>query len=285
MFTFQHKHICVLCNSLAGAGRAVEYASLITGKLERKCLKFAQFIDCWPETLDGFTDIFIVGGDGTINFFVNKYPGTLLPLVLFNAGTGNDFHWMLYNGKSFDEMMETALATAPKPVDVGICNGRYFINGVGVGFEGAVVKALAGRRKRPGKASFLMYILKKVFTYRSSEYKLKTGNTIIEGKKLLVDISNGKRAGGGFVIAPEARANDGFLDVVIADAVTPFKRLQFLPLIEKGKHLGLDIITHFKSTELEIESAGIIQYHLDGEYEEAAKITIRMADNKLYFRF
>ncbi len=279
------KNICILYNSLAGAGRADIYAEKIKNELANRNINFKLFKNKWPASLDIYSDAFIVGGDGTLNFFVNQYPGIILPLFIFNAGTGNDFHWMLYDHKTFDEQMEIALAAAPGPIDVGTCNGRYFINGIGVGFEGEVVKALTGKKKKPGKTSFLLCILKKIFTYRSGNYSIKTGADLFTGKKLLVDISNGCRAGGGFQIAPEAKADDGLFDIIMAESMSPFKRLLYLPVIEKGKHLHLSVIKHVRANNVSVESDSFIQYHMDGEYFEANKINIAMCANKLYFRY
>ncbi len=155
------KNIAIVSNRLAGAGRAVTIADNISTELRKSNIVHTLFTENWPGHFSDFTDIFIVGGDGTLNYFINHYPGLQLPLVIFNAGTGNDFHWLLYGNKTFDELMLIALSKDPKPIDIGICNEKYFINGVGIGFEGEVAKALAGKKKRPGKTSFLISILKK----------------------------------------------------------------------------------------------------------------------------
>ena len=220
-----------------------------------------------------------------MNYFINLYPGIELPLVIFNGGTGNDFHFMLYVNKTFEEQMQVSLNQHPKPIDMGKCNEHYFINGVGIGFEGEVARVLKGKKKRPGKTSFLICILKKIFTYRSQKYFIYSAEWKITGKKLLVDISNGRRAGGGFNIAPHARADDGLFDIIIADALSPLQRLRYLPVIEKGKHLGLFFIHHFCTKKIIIESDLPVQYHLDGEYFEAKKISIQMLPAALNFRF
>ena len=279
------KNIAIVCNPLAGSGRSVMLAGIIAQALTKQNIAHTVFKEAWPNHFNHFTDIFIVGGDGTLNYFINRYPGIKLPLVIFNGGTGNDFHWLLYADKTLDEQLQTALNEKPKLIDMGKCNDRYFINGVGIGFEGAVAKALTGKKKRPGKTSFLITILKKTGTYRSKNYLIKSADRNISGKKLLVDISNGRRAGGGFYIAPEAKADDGLFDIVIVDALSPFQRLRYLPVIEKGKHLNLSFIHHFRAKKITIESNVMIQYHLDGEYEEAQKLEIDILPGALNFRY
>jgi YegS/Rv2252/BmrU family lipid kinase len=279
------KNIAIVSNTLAGAGRAVMLAETIAKKLTSKNIVHTIFKEAWPDHFENFTDIFIVGGDGTLNYFINQYPGIKLPLVIFKGGTGNDFHWLLYGHKTLEEQLETALSEDPKPIDLGKCNGLYFINGAGIGFEGEIANALTGKKKQPGKTSFLITILKKIVTYRSKIYFLKSGEHKSAGKKLLVDISNGQRAGGGFHIAPQAEADDGLFDVVIVDALSPLQRLRYLPVIEKGKHLHLSFIHHFRTERITIESNELIQYHLDGEYDEAQKLEIEISPGALNFRF
>jgi diacylglycerol kinase (ATP) len=279
------KNIAIVCNSLAGVGKAIILAEKIAKELSQKQTSYTLFKENWPEKFNGFTDVWIAGGDGTLNYFINHYPDIKLPLVIFNGGTGNDFHFLLYGDKSFEEQMELALTVTPKPIDIGKCNERYFINDVGIGFEAAVAKALTGKEKLLGKTSFLIMILKKIFSYRSKNYTIQSAEQNLSGKKLLVDINNGRRAGGGFHIAPEARADDGLFDVVIADALTPLQRLINLPKIEKGKHLNLSFINHFKTKEIVVLSDSPIQYHLDGEYYDADSLKIEILAGKLLFRY
>jgi diacylglycerol kinase (ATP) len=148
-----------------------------------------------------------------------------------------------------------------------------------------VANALTGKKKRPGKTSFLLTILKKIFTYHSNNYTINSATHQLSGKKLLVDISNGRRAGGGFHIAPQAKADDGLFDIVIVDSLNSLQRLRYLPVIEKGKHLHLSFIHHFRSERLAIGSKQLIQYHLDGEYEVAQKLEIEILPGALNFRF
>lgn len=280
------KNIAVLCNPLAGAGKAVVLAEKILIELSGKQIPYSFFKETWPLSFDGFTDAWIVGGDGTLNYFVNHYPDIKLPLVIFNGGTGNDFHWLLYGKISLEEQLKIALSAEPKPIDLGQCNEKYFINGVGVGFEGEVARSLTGKKKRAGKASFMAMILRKIFSYHSALYCITIDDKPFPEKKyLIVDISNGSRAGGGFHVAPEAKADDGLFDIVLSDALHSLKRLRWLPVIEKGKHLELPFINHSKAKKINIESDAVIQFHLDGEYYSADKLKVKIIPGHLMFRY
>ncbi len=280
------KNIAIVCNAMAGVGRAVALAEKILTELSNKQIPHSLFKETWPENFNNFTDIWIVGGDGTLNYFFNHYKEIKIPLVIFNGGTGNDFHWLLYGKYTFEEQFQLALSAAPKPIDLGRCNEKFFINGVGVGFEGEVARSLTGKDKKAGKASFMAMILKKIFSYRSKYYQIIIDNKIIAPKKyMIIDVSNGSRAGGGFHIAPDAKANDGLFDVVLIDALHPLKRLRWLPVIEKGQHLELPFIYHSRAKKIIIESNELIQSHLDGEYYSSDKLEIEIIPGILLFRY
>jgi len=285
MEALKEKNIAILCNPLAGSGKAVVLAEKIFVALSEKDIPNKLFKKNWPKYLSQFTDVFIVGGDGTLNYFINNYPEVRIPLVIFNGGSGNDFHWLLYGSKTFEEQLNVVLTAAPKPIDCGKCNTKYFINGVGIGFDGSVAKSLTNKKKRSGKTSFLIAILKKIFYYRSKSYRIISGEKKESGRKLLMGVANGRRVGGGFHIAPEAAADDGLFDVILVDAIRPIKRLKYLPVIEKGKHLGLPFIEYFKTKKIRIECDDLMDIHLDGEYYSDDKITIEILPGKFLFRY
>jgi YegS/Rv2252/BmrU family lipid kinase len=280
------KNISIVCNRLAGGGRAVALGRRIAGELQSRNIKHSLHVTDWPEDFNSFTDVWIIGGDGTLNYFFNEYPGIRLPLVVFNGGTGNDVHSLLYKNKTFEEQLEIALTANPKPIDAGRCNEKYFMNGVGIGFEGSVAKSLTGKKKtKTGKAAFMSTILRKVFFYRSKKYKTISDEYKVESQSLLISVMNGNRAGGGFHIAPSSAIDDGLLDVVMVEKLHPFRRLRWLPVIEKGKHLELPFIKHFRTKRLIITSEQQMDIHLDGEYYSAKRIEIEVLPAKYLFRY
>ena len=282
----EERNISIVCNNLAGGGRAVALGKKIARELQSRNIRNRLYVEDWPADFLRFTDVWIIGGDGTLNYFINKYSGIRLPLVIFNGGTGNDVHSILYKTKSFDEQLQIALTATPRSIDAGRCNEKYFINGVGIGFEGAVAKSLTGKKKkRPGKAAFMRAILRKVFFYSSKKYKTVSAECNVEGQSLLISVMNGHRAGGGFHIAPSSAIDDGLLDVVMVDKLHPFLRLRWLPVIEKGKHLELSFIKYFKTKKLIITSERPMDTHLDGEYYSASRLEIEMLPQKYLFRY
>ena len=278
--------IAIATNTLAGSGKAVKLAAKIQGILnERKITSEIITEKEWDEHMYHFDQVWISGGDGTVNYFVNQYHDIKIPLCIFNGGTGNDFHALLYGKKTVEEQVEYVLQSTPKPIDAGKCNDRYFLNGVGIGFEGAVAKSLQGVNKWFGKTSFLISILKHIFFYKEQHYTITSAEKTTEGKFLMISIANGTRYGGGFYVAPLAKPDDGLFDANLVEPLPPFKRLKYLPVIEKGKHLELAFIDYYNTKQINIKSDKPIQLHLDGEYLESNELIIEILPAHFNFIF
>ena len=275
--------IAIVVNPTAGSGRSMQSLSEIEGTLRDRGITYQAFPNDWPDAFDGFTAVWIVGGDGTINYFINHYPEIQLPLVLFKGGSGNDFHSLLYGDKTVNEIIEIALITSPKRTDAGRCNERLFVNGLGIGFDGSVAKALIGKNKRPGQVSFLTVILQKIFFYRGRNYSIESPELKMDKKLLMINVMNGRSAGGGFYVSPLAELSDGKFDVNILVELHTLKRLRFLPVIEKGKHVDLPFIKYFHTSKISIQSDQPMDMHLDGEYFSPKEVEIEMLPGKFLF--
>jgi len=276
-------NIAILANPAAGKGKSASLLRKITAELERLRISHTVFTTQWPEDLEGFTSAWIVGGDGTLNYFINKFPLVELPIAVFKGGSGNDFAWKLYRDKGFQEVFDLALSGRSRRVDLGICNGKYFLNGVGLGFDGEVVKALGNKRILPGKLSYLLVILKKIFFYREGEVEISADNYHTKGHLFMVSIANGSRYGGGFLVAPGASFSDGLLDLVTIGPIPPVSRIFYLPLVMKGRHMGLPFVRLMRVRKLFVQSTQILRGHLDGELTEGNRFELEILPGKLSF--
>lgn len=252
--------------------------------LERKGLSFQIFLE-WPGSWAGFEQVWVVGGDGTLNWFINQYPDIKLPLAVFPGGSGNDFQWMLYGDLSLADQVDLVLGATPRAVDAGSCNGRLFLNGVGIGFDGAIVHDLLGKRKMAGKASYLLSILKHIMGYREKKCTLATDNETITENCLMISVANGSRYGGGFHVAPHARADDALLDVNLVGAISPMKRMRYLPVIEKGEHLSLPFVRYSQTARITVTSGSPQHAHLDGEYIFTDRFEIDVLPSRFLFKY
>jgi YegS/Rv2252/BmrU family lipid kinase len=276
-------HIAIVCNPQAGNGKALSMADQIIRYLKQKEIPHTIFTAQWPQVWDVFTQVWIVGGDGTLNYFINQYPDIKLSLSIFKGGTGNDFHEMLYDKISIGQQIEKLLEGNVSFVDAGVCNEKLFLNGVGIGFDGAIVKSLISKKKNPGKASYLSSVFKRILFYKATEHFVKIDDYTIKGKLLMINIANGKTEGGGFRVAPKADFQDGLLDMNIVKELSSIKRFIYLQAIEKGKHLYLPLIEYRQAKNIEITTSTPVPAHADGEYFEADHFVIECLPKRFPF--
>jgi YegS/Rv2252/BmrU family lipid kinase len=278
------KHIAIVCNPTPEAAtKAVQLANAIVIYLQRKNIIFSLFTNEWPQKWTVYTEVWIVGGDGTLNYFINHYQHIQLPLTIFKGGSGNDFHWMLYGDIKMEDQIEQVLQGKMQLVDMGECNGQLFLNGIGIGFDGAIVKDLLGKNKVAGKASYLLSILKNIVRFSEKPCTLHLNGQSFSQDCFMISVANGKRYGGGFHVAPKANLTDGLLDVNIVGKIPSLRRLKYLPVIEKGEHLGLPFNQYLNTESIKITSTVYWHAHIDGEYITGKEFNIKIDDKKLGF--
>ncbi len=276
--------IALLINPLSANGKAITVAKQIETILNQKNIAYTSFTD-FSETLDNFTDAWIVGGDGTVNYFINKYPEIEIPLAVFKGGTGNDFAWNIYGDINIETQIDKVLSAIAKPVDAAICNERLFINGVGIGFDGDVLKSISTIRKIGGHLGYLLVVVKSIFRFQSPAYHLSINNKTEQRKLLLLQVFNSQRTGGGFMVSPLADVQDGRLNILYCNNLPWWKRLRYLPLIEKGKHLALPFIKHFTEEKINIKTDKTVYAQLDGELISGTEFSIKILKSRFLFKF
>lgn len=278
-------HIALVINPKAGKGKSVRIMQQLQDMLQRRSISFQIFTDEWPSNFDGFTDVWIVGGDGTLNYFINHYPNIQLPLALFKGGTGNDFAWKLYGDCSLQQQVEIVLSSTPQPVDASKCNAYLFLNGVGIGFDGAVLKQMKAIRIIGGHLGYYLVVLKTILSFKESSFQIKGSNLYVNKKLLLVMVNNSSRTGGGFHVSPKASVNDGLIDLVTATSLSILKRFFYLPKIEKGNHLELPFVQHHTGEQFSIKCDKELPAQLDGELIVAKQFEFSVLKHHFLFRY
>ena len=278
------KNVALLVNPTPeGANKAQPMADRIISSLKRKGIPFGLFNSQWPAELKNFTEVWIVGGDGTLNYFLNHYTDNTLPLVIFPGGSGNDFHWALYGDIQVEDQVEKVLQGRVQLIDAGTCNGLWFINGVGIGFDGAIIHDMIGKSKIVGKASYLLAVLKNIVSYTERSSVIVMDSAITSQECMMISVANGVRYGGGFYVTPKASLTDGLLDINIVGRIPPLRRIKYMPLLEKGEHLGLPFVQYYTSKKVSVTSSHTLHAHLDGEYLANTTFDIELVPSKVAF--
>jgi len=270
--------IAILYNRLSAGGKAKKIAWKLHERIPEESKLFEN---TWPASLNEFNEIWLVGGDGTVNYFLNYYTELTIPLVIFPGGTGNDIHWKLYGPMTWEMQLEQQASLRLQQIDMGLCNGMRFLNGVGIGFDGEVLKSMDRIRKIGGHLGYLLVVLRQILTFREPEFQLEFNAQSIRQKCMLLSIANSSRTGGGFMVSPLAEVQDGLLNLIFCDPISVGRRLLVLPSVEKGTHLSHPAVHHQVTRQVEVRCERKLFAQLDGELISGDRFSIRLADLKL----
>ena len=172
----KNRNILIVINPVAGRSSYEKRLHYLEGRLKDAQIKHDQFFTEHEDTgklvkvIDenaSITEVFVMGGDGTLNYVVNELHGKNLPISILSNGTGNDSVKSLHGELNFEKQVDIALNGIVRKFDLGICNGRYFVNGVGIGFDGEVVKEMVERgNKRGTHIDYLLTVLRIVAGFK-----------------------------------------------------------------------------------------------------------------------
>jgi diacylglycerol kinase (ATP) len=274
-----------IVNPVAGHGRSARVIPLVQQELAARGIPFEVLISSHPgesEALAGRSQgaiVVAVGGDGTINEVVNGIPsGRTLGII--PTGSGNDLIKSLSLPKKPGEAFEALLRGKTSEIDLGrvrcaqennsqnpaVITERLFSNGVGVGFDASVAIRKGEIPYLRGTPVYVLAVLQTLLHYTAPTFSLCTnGSPSTSHKLLLAAIGNGRCAGGGFYLTPNADPGDGQLDVTLVDDVPVWKILALMPSVMKGKHLGNPAVRSLRTSHLVLQSGTPFNVHADGE--------------------
>jgi len=158
----------------------------------------------------GYNTFVAVGGDGTINQVAKELVNTEYNLGIIPFGSGNGFARHLGIKGHIYEQLQSLLKNNVKVIDTGFCNGQFFINVAGIGFDAHVSKIFAKTEGR-GIVNYAKVSLKEARLYPEQKFELTIDGKKTEETAFLISIANGSQWGNEFYIAPDAELNDGQL--------------------------------------------------------------------------
>ncbi len=219
----------------------------------------------------GYTHFIAVGGDGTMNEVAEPLIGnTSVTLGLIPAGTGNDFIQILGFPDRFSEEHWNLFFQQPSiKMDVGMVNGRHFLNGMGLGFDAQVAAENyvepGELAKGSGKSKYIWHILKTLLFYRERRVNIISGDSNTDSDCFINTIAVGRRFAGSFYLTPEAIANDGLLDVCMIKKLNLLQRIKILTMVPKGTHVKDPKVNYYQTEKIRVSFDQKVPYHVDGE--------------------
>ena len=267
-----------IINPIAGKGKTLLIAETIKSICEQEHLDYiihytknkqdATIIaKQYSNTLEQ-TIVYSVGGDGTLNEVVNGLALGTSMLGIIPAGTGNDFAKSLYDYKQ-------PIIT----VDLGKVNNKYFLNIVSWGIDANIANNVDIMKEKniPSNMVYYASILYTLFKYQGCDISINSEGW--QNGITLLAVCNGKSYGGGISIAPNAKIDDGYLDIYLVDKLSKIKILFLLTELLKGNHEKYSCVHHLKARNIKISSNQPIICNIDGEMIKDNTFNVSIMEN------
>ncbi len=290
----------IILNPIAGAGSAIKALPRIRELLTQYELDFNIILTEYPghgielareAAANGYDFIIAAGGDGTSNEVLNglmqhkQAHGSFPVMGVIPVGRGNDFAFGANIPVDVDESCALLASLPRKWIDIGKIHADesseflYFGNGVGVGFD-AVVGFLAARMRLKGMLSYLVAAMKTIFVYfKPPLVRVDYGETSVTLSALMVSIMNGRRMGGGFMMAPAADIDDGLFNLCMVSKIPQMAMFGLIGKFMKGTHETDPAVQTSQGDRIVVTALeGTLPVHADGVTvcEEGGKITIEI---------
>lgn len=223
--------------------------------------------------------VLVVGGDGTLHEVANGVLSTGqkgVELAVLPVGTGNDFHRMVQGPGDLSWAMEALLHGTSRPFEVGRARWdggeEYFVNLMGVGVDVAVLQRRPRFKRLPGLLQYLGALGSALVSFRQIPLRLTAEladgkRNTYSGRTLLSAITVGPSIGGGFLLSPDARPDDGALDLFMAQEMGIGGVARHLPRVLRGTHAGSRDLVMERIIRARIEPLESVPlaFELDGE--------------------
>jgi YegS/Rv2252/BmrU family lipid kinase len=285
----------IIVNPAAGNGKYLDRLDKIKSEFIRRSISYDLYFTTEERKADlltsniiykkKYSDLLIVGGDGTINEAINGLGRKHIPVSVISFGTGNDTIKHIQPRFDFESQLYAAFDGKIKNIDAGACNGRLFLNGVGIGFDGKVVERMVAKgKKSQGYFSYLAEVLRILLTYKERNINASFNGDEINKDVLLMTVTKGTTFGGGFMINPYAENDDGLLDICVVEKIPNWIRLNYVLKMKNGAHRHLKQTSFYKSRKVKIKKNTYLVAHMDGEFIGNPPFNIKILPKAISFR-
>lgn len=262
--------IALIVNPYAGGKKGRKLLPLIEKKLSIHHIEYHTYTSLYHGHILKITSelkikdydaIITIGGDGT-NFHVlngllaNFKAHQLPPLGIIPVGSGNSFAKDL-NIHHYEDGIRSILENNPRWIDVcSFTQDRkkfYFVNLIGLGFVTDVAKT-AQKFKCFGDFSYILGVFYRTLNLKFHTMELELDGKMISGENCFVEFCNSRFTGGNMLMAPNAKIDDGYMDIIVAGKFSRTGLLATLPKIFKGTHIQHPLVRSFKAKKATIKT-------------------------------
>lgn len=223
----------------------------------------------------GFTTVVAAGGDGLAGEVAGALVGSGAVFGMIPLGSGDDFAKSLRIGRSIPKAVEAVRDRRTQVIDAGTVGSpadgggpeirRHFMNCVGIGLDGEVIVEKEKIRGLRDLKLYLWATVRALARYKGQRVCLDFGGNRVWFEALLVEVTNGKCIGGGYYICPDARVDDGLLDLCLVRKLSWPEFFRHVPKVFKGRHKNLKQVNLGTLTGVVVESETPMAAQVDGE--------------------
>lgn len=218
---------------------------------------------------DGTEALVAIGGDGMTFLAWQALAGTGIPLGIVPAGTGNDHARVLGIPADPVAAVDVIAGGRTRTIDLGRATATglrplWFGTVLASGFDSLVTDRANRMRWPRGHLRYNAAMLAELADLRLLPYRITLDSNTFDIEATMVSVGNSSTYGGGMRIAPDARLDDGLLDVVVVTSASRSRLLRLFPTVYRGTHVDLDEVTVYRAGSVRLDCPGITAY-ADGE--------------------
>ena len=229
----------------------------------------------------GLDVLAVVGGDGMVHLGVELAAETKTTLAIIAAGTGNDVARGLglpvHDPVRAADLVTTGLPRTIDAVRHVDAHGirHWYVGVLGAGFDSLVNERANTWPWPKGQMRYNLAILRELPLFRAIPYVVTVDGVRHDTKAMLVVVGNGPSYGGGMQVLPDARFDDGLLDVLLLHEISTIEFLKVFPKVFKGGHVGHPAVEIIRGRSATLEASGIVAY-ADGERFAPLPLTVEV---------
>jgi diacylglycerol kinase (ATP) len=268
----------VVINPIAGPGRSRTLdacSALALEVLGRAGFDVSICITTAPDDAQQFSEAAIKaghklvvawGGDGTVNGVGAALAGTSIPMAIIPGGSGNGLARDLGVPLDARAAFEMAATGHTRAIDAGDLNGSLFFNVAGIGLDANIARRMAAPGARRGLLGYVIATFSELPSYTARNYTLTAATApALSTPALFIALANSRQYGNGAQIAPQARLDDGELDVVVVRPQSLLRIASRIPSFFNGRLEADATLWMQTAAEVDISSDHDIAFHVDGE--------------------
>lgn len=274
----------LLVNPSAGGGRALRMLPKVEARLRALGVVFTTELtrdllhagELAGGAARAGRTVVALSGDGVLGAVagaLREVPEAVLGVL--PGGKGNDFARMA--GLPLDAVAacEVVAAGAARPVDVGDAGGRTFVGIASLGFDSEANRFADVVPARLGRGVYVVGALRALIGWHPAGFRVQVDGEHVAFRGWTVAAANSGAYGGGMRLAPDARLDDGRLDVVLWSATGRATLLRMLPKVFRGTHVDEPFVRILRGVEVHVSADRPFTVYADGEPVGELPIVVR----------